>query len=169
MLERRPDYIPAKEIAGFSAYDLGDYTRANAYLVEYLSKNPLDPETLFALGQIRIHTGDWVGASDALNRSVLAGYTPKIDVERKIITVDAALKNYEHMLSIFAYILKDDRVQKNDYLTALLIATMLESKEEIDRWSQEALEKWSNDQDLSGYRAIAHIINNHPSEAEQIL
>lgn len=169
VLEKRPDYMPAKEILGFSAYDLGDYTTANKYLVEYVSQHPFDASTLFALGQIRIQTQDWVGASDALNRAILAGYQPKIDVERKVIMVDAALKNYEHMMSVFAYILKDEKATENDYLTALLIATITEKKEELLRWSEQAEAKWSEDNDIKAYRAIAHITNSDLTEAEKYL
>lgn len=161
--------MPAKEILGFSAYDLGDYTTANKYLVEYVSQHPFDASTLFALGQIRIQTQDWVGASDALNRAILAGYQPKIDVERKVIMVDAALKNYEHMMSVFAYILKDEKATENDYLTALLIATITEKKEELLRWSEQAEAKWSEDNDIKAYRAIAHITNSDLTEAEKYL
>lgn len=168
VLERRPDYTPAKEILGFSAYDIGDYTQANKYLVEYISKHPLDAATLFALGQIRIQTQDWVGASDALNRAVLAGYQPKIDVERKIIMVDAALKNYDHMLTVFAYILKDEKVSQSDYLTALLIATIWEKKEELKRWSEEAMNKWWENNDIIWYRIVSLILENNLTEAEKL-
>lgn len=134
-----------------------------------MSQHPFDAATLFALGQIRIQTKDWVGASDALNRAILAGYQPKIDVERKVIMVDAALKNYEHMMSVFAYILKDEKATENDYLTALLVATLMERKDELLRWSDQAMQNWGQDADILAYRAIAYMTNNNISEAETLL
>lgn len=134
-----------------------------------MSQHPFDAATLFALGQIRIQTKDWVGASDALNRAILAGYQPKIDVERKVIMVDAALKNYEHMMSVFAYILKDEKATENDYLTALLVATLMERKDELLRWSDQAMQNWGQDPDILAYRAIAYMTNNNISEAETLL
>lgn len=151
VLTERPDYLPAKKIAAFSAYDLGDYTQANTYFIEYLSRDPLDAASLFALGQTKIQNEDWVGASDALNRAVLAGYTPKIDVERKIVATDAKLGNYDHMLTVFAYILKDEAAQSDDFATALLVAIMQDAKTELERWSEDAYKKYPQDNDIRGY------------------
>lgn len=169
ILTNRPDYTPAKKIAAFSVYDMWSYKEANDLFVSYLSQNPLDTASLFALGQTKIELKDWIGASDVLNRWVLAWYTPKIDIERKIIHVDAQLKNYEHMLTVFGYILKDESATSNDYTTALLIAILQDSKLAMERWSEDAYKSYPNDPDIISYYVATRYLLDKKQEGDTLL
>ena len=169
VLTNRPDYIPAKKIAAFSAYDMWYYKEANDFFISYLSQYPLDAQSLFALWQTKIELEDWIGASDVLNRWVLAWYIPKIDIERKIIQVDAQLKNYDHMLTVFGYILKDNSVISDDYSTALLIAIIQDSKLAIERWSEDAYKKYPNDPDIIAYYVATRYLLDKKEEGDTLL
>lgn len=169
VLTSRPDYIPAKKIAAFSAYDMWHYKEANDFFISYLSQYPLDAASLFALWQTKMELEDWMGASDALNRWVLAWYTPKIDIERKIIHIDAQLKNYEHMLIVFGYILKDESATSNDYTTALLIAILQDSKLAMERWSEDAYKSYPNDPDIIAYYVATRYLLDKKQEGDTLL
>lgn len=169
VLEKRPDYTPAKKIAAFSAYDMWYYQEANDLFISYIAQNPLDAASLFALWQTKIELKDWIGASDVLNRWVLAWYTPKIDIERKIIHVDAQLKNYDHMLTVFGYILKDKSATSNDYTTALLIAIIQDSKLAMERWSEDAYTKYQNNPDIIAYYVAARYLLDKKEEGDTLL
>ena len=169
VLGNRPDYIPAKKIAAFSAYDMWYYQDSNDLFISYLSQNPLDAAALFALWQTKMELKDWVGASDALNRWVLAWYAPKIDIERKIIQVDAQLKNYEHMLTVFGYILKDTSATSDDYTTALLVAIIQDSQLAMERWSEDAYKKYPNDPDVIAHYVATRYLLDKKQEGDTLL
>lgn len=84
ILATHPQYFEAIKMRAFALYELGKYQESEKLLLEYLNKNPKDLEVIIRLGEVYTFLGDYVTANLYLNNAILAGYSPKTLLERRL-------------------------------------------------------------------------------------
>lgn len=85
ILETRPNYKVVLKIVGYSGYELGDYPGAAKYLEQYYTLEPKDVEVAYMLGIVNYYKADYSTSNLYFNSAVLNGYTPKTELERRLV------------------------------------------------------------------------------------
>lgn len=122
ILENRPDYIEVKKIEAFSLYELGEYDPAKKLLLQYLEKNPNDLESIVRIGELSFHIGDYSTSNLYINNAILAGYTPKTDLERRLIFNYSLLGDTAGALKVFGYLLQETDLSEDDFAVGISFA-----------------------------------------------
>jgi tetratricopeptide (TPR) repeat protein len=127
ILMKRPGYMSALKLVGFSRYELGDYAKANTVLQKYYEYDPKDIKTSYILGIVNYELNDYVTSNLYFNTAVLNGYEPKTELERRMIYNYFVLDDHKSMFKVFRYLLDEPDVNMDDYIIA--IYTAIEKRE----------------------------------------
>ncbi len=144
ILRNRPDYLEVMKILGFSYYELGKYADAKKYLLTYLEKNPKDLESTLRMGEIFAHAGDFASANLYLNNAILAGYTPKTDLERRLAYNYSLLGDSAGLMKVMNYLLQETDVKEDDYAVAISLAISQGDLARGRTWSLDGIKKFQN-------------------------
>jgi hypothetical protein len=98
--EKSPAYRENLKIYGFSLYKSGKYVLAKDILSTYLEIKTTDTDTRLALADIYTRLQEYALSNTYYTSVVLAEYTPKTDIERKMAYNAYMLKDYHSMISI---------------------------------------------------------------------
>jgi tetratricopeptide (TPR) repeat protein len=71
IVDKRPDYIVALKIAGYSAYELGRYREANTYLARYYAFDSKDTKIAYILGLTNYYLEDYTTSNLYFNTAVI--------------------------------------------------------------------------------------------------
>ncbi len=85
ILSQRPDYRVILKISGYSNYELGNYKEAASLLERYYSMAPTDVEVSYMLGIVNYYKEDYATSNLYFNSAVLNGYSPKTELERRLV------------------------------------------------------------------------------------
>lgn len=84
VLANHQSYQESKKMRAFALYELGKYSDAKDLLLSSLNDAPKDLEVIIRLGEVFTYLGDYKTANLYLNNAILAGYTPKTLLERRL-------------------------------------------------------------------------------------
>lgn len=167
--EKRPDYIIALKIAGYSAYELGKYREANTYLARYYTFETKDAKIAYILGLTNYYLEDYVTSNLYFNTAVLGGYTPKTELERRLVYNYYVLDDKKAMFKIFRYLLEEPDVTEDDFIIAVHIAQTDNNRAKAFLWANRGIEKFSDSDMLLALRAQTYLLTNNLDRAESDL
>jgi tetratricopeptide (TPR) repeat protein len=144
ILSRRPDYMEAYKILGFSLYELGKYEWAKKYLLLYLEKSPKDLDSIVRMGEISAKLGDLVGSNLYLNNAVTSGYKNKTDIERQLAYNYYLLGDTMGMQKVLTYLQNEDDSTEEDALVAISLAIQDGEYGRAREWAERANAKYQN-------------------------
>ncbi len=144
ILRNRPDYLEVIKVLGFSDYELGKYAEAKKQLLNYLEKNPKDLESLIRMGEIYAHLGDLVSSNLSLNNAILAGYTPKTDLERRLAYNYSLLGDTAGLMKVINYLLQENDVREDDYAVGISVAIVEGDLPHAKTWSLDGIKKFES-------------------------
>ncbi len=135
--EKRPDYKIAYKIAGYCNFELGKYREANSYLGKYYAFDTKDVAIAYTLGLTNYYLEDYATSNLYFNTAVLNGYTPKTELERRLLYNYYILGDIKGMLKIFRYLLKEPDVSEDDFIIAVQMATEQNDRSKGFLWANE--------------------------------
>lgn len=158
--EKRPDYKIAYKIAGYCNYELGKYKEANTYLGKYYAFDTKDVATAYTLGLTNYYLEDYVTSNLYFNSAVLNGYTPKTELERRLLYNYYTLGDKKGMFKIFRYLLKEPDTNEDDFVIAVHIAMDENDRAKGFLWVNEGLEKFTDSDTLYALRGNLYLLGN---------
>lgn len=164
--EKRPDYIIALKIAGYSAYELGKYREANTYLARYYTFETKDTKIAYILGLTNYYLEDYVTSNLYFNTAVLGGYTPKTELERRLVYNYYILDDKKSMFKIFRYLLEEPDAMEDDFIIAVHTAKEDNSRAKAFLWANRGIEKFADSDMLFALRGSLYI-NTHNLDRAQ--
>lgn len=165
--EKRPDYKIAYKIAGYCNYELGKYKESNTYLGKYYAFDTKDISTAYTLGLTNYYLEDYTTSNLYFNTAVLNGYTPKTELERRLIYNYYTLGDKKGMFKIFRYLLKEPDVLEDDFIIAAHISTEENNRAKGFLWVNEGLSKFSDSDTLYALRGDLYLLNNDLDHAAE--
>lgn len=135
ILKNRPDYFQAMKILGFSDAELGKNLEAKKILLDYLEKNPNDLESTVRMGKIYADLGDIISSNLSLNNAILAGYTPKTDLERHLAYNYSLLGDIPALIRVMNYLLQESDAKEDDYAVSISLALREGELKRAQMWS----------------------------------
>lgn len=169
ILETRPNYKVVLKIVGYSGYELGDYSGAAKYLEQYYTLEPKDVEVAYMLGIVNYYKADYSTSNLYFNSAVLNGYSPKTELERRLVYNYVLLWDTTWAFKIFRFLLDEDDVIAEDYQIALFIAEQAREYSKVSLWSRKWLGKFPDDSILHTYSGMASLRTLDIPEAEASL
>gem|GEM_PF-552351 len=164
--EKRPDYIIALKIAGYSAYELGRYREANTYLARYYTFESKDTKIAYILGLTNYYLEDYITSNLYFNTAVLGGYTPKTELERRLVYNYYILNDRKAMFKIFRYLLEEPDVTEDDFIIAVHIAKEDNNRAKAFLWANRGIEKFTDSDMLLSLRSSLYLNTNNLDRAE---
>jgi tetratricopeptide (TPR) repeat protein len=142
ILSNRPDYIWVEKLLGFALAEIGNTTDAKKYLLKYLENHVNDYEVMVRLGDIAFGNNDFRTAIIYYNNAIIAWYSPKTDIERKLAYSYSRLSDTAGMLRVLAYLLQEADATEDDAAVAISLA--LENGENLKAyiWSTDAAKRY---------------------------
>ncbi|MDD2916260.1 MAG: hypothetical protein PHH70_00240 [Candidatus Gracilibacteria bacterium] len=163
--EKRPDYKIAYKIAGYCNYELGKYKEANTYLGKYYAFDSKDVATAYTLGLINYYLEDYSTSNLYLNTAVLNGYTPKTELERRLMYNYYVLGDKKGMMKIFRHLLKEPDVTEDDFIVAVHIAIEGNDVSKGFLWANEGIGKFPDSSMLYALRGELDLQNKDMDHA----
>lgn len=167
--EKRPDYKIAYKIAGYCNYELGKYREANTYLGKYYAFDTKDVATAYTLGLTNYYLEDYTTSNLYFNTAVLGGYTPKTELERRLVYNYYTLGDKQGMFKIFRYLLKEPDVGEDDFIIAAHIATEENERAKGFLWVNQGIAKFGDSDMLYALRGNLHLLGNDLDRAAEDL
>ena len=143
ILRQFPDYTEAKKILWFSYFELGKYEDAKKTILAYLDKNPTDLESILRIGEIHYFLGDYVSSNLYLNNAILAGYTPKTNLERRLAYNYSLLGDSVGMMKVMNYLLQEKDATEDDYAVAISAAINISDYTRAENFARQWLASYS--------------------------
>lgn len=154
---------------GYSSYQLGKYVEAASWLEKYYSIHSNDAGTAYLLGIIHYLKEDYSTSNLYFNAAVLSGYTPKTELERRLVYNYTLLGDTVGAFKIFRYLLNEDDVTSEDFQIALFMALSENELSKAALWSQKSLLRFKDDPDLLVFSAQIARKEKNPDAALAIL
>ncbi len=169
ILEMRPNYKVVLKIVGYSNYELGHYAEAAKDLEQYYKLVPEDVEVAYMLGIINYYESDYSTSNLYFNSAVLNGYTPKTELERRLVYNYVHLGDTTGAFKIFRFLLDEPDVLAEDYHIALFTAEQAQEYSKVSLWSRKWLQKFPDDPMLLAYAGMVSMRMQDMDEAESYL
>ncbi len=163
--EKRPDYKIAYKIAGYCNYELGKYKEANTFLGKYYAFESKEVATAYTLGLTNYYLEDYTTSNLYFNTAVLNGYTPKTELERRLMYNYYVLGDIKGMFKIFRYLLKESDVTEDDFVIATHMAIEQKERAKGFLWVNEGLDKFPESSMLYALRGTLYLLNSAPDRA----
>ncbi len=158
--EKRPDYKIAYKIAGYCNYELGKYKEANTHLGKYYAFDTKDVSTAYTLGLTNYYLEDYATSNLYFNTAVMNGYTPKTELERRLVYNYYTLGDKKGMFKIFRYLLRESDVGEDDFIIAVHIATEENDRSKGFLWVNQGIEKFIDSDMLYALRGNLYLLND---------
>lgn len=168
-LEKRPDYRILLKIGGYSEFSLGNFKEASSLLERYYALEPKDIETAYMLGIVNYLKEDYSTSNLYFNAAVLNGYTPKTELERRLIYNYSLLGDTRGAFKIFRYLLDEADVTSEDYEIAIFMAIEGGEPSKALLWSQKGISKFPEDDRLLAFAGGLKRETGDLEEAEALL
>lgn len=144
ILEQRPDYDEVRKLEGFALFWLGFYNESKSLLLLYLEKHPQDTETIVKLGEIAFELKDYVTSNLYLNNAILAGYTPKTNLERRLAYNYSLLGDTVGMTKVLGYLIQEHDASVEDFAVAISLSLSQWENLRAYVWAGQWLKKHPN-------------------------
>ena len=145
ILEKRPDYRVVMKMSGYAAYELANYKEAAYLLDRYYQMDPKDMEVANMLGIVNFLKEDYATSNLYFNAAVLGGYTPKVELERRLIYNYVLLGDSVWAFKVFNHLLASPEAQPEDFQIALYMSDQSKELIQFKTWSMQALTMFPND------------------------
>jgi Tfp pilus assembly protein PilF len=103
------------------------------------------------------------------NAAILGGYTPKLELERRLIYNYALLGDTTGAFKVFRHLLSGSEASAEDYLVALYMAEQSNEISKARLWSLRAIERFPNDASLLAFASISERRSGDPAVADSML
>ncbi|MCK9272633.1 hypothetical protein M0P65_03745 [Candidatus Gracilibacteria bacterium] len=165
VLAKRPDYRSILKLTGYTYYELGDYKKANNYLQKYYNFDPKDVKTTYLLGVINFYLENYISSNLYFNAAILNGYTPKIELERRLAYNYYIIGDKKNMFKVYRYLLDEKGVEEDDYSVAIF--TAIEDKESSKSmlWANKGITKFPNSSNMYAFRGWIYRLRNETENA----
>lgn len=163
----RPDYQAVLKIGGFAYYEIGNYYSANTILQKLYAITPSDTSLAYTLGMINYYLKDYSTSNTYLNTAVLNGYTPKTELERRLVYNYFLMGDQKNVIKVFRYLLEEPDATVTDFSIAIWTAS--EDAKELSKaslWSTKADEKFPNDESVLALNAWVAILKDDEPTAQ---
>ncbi len=115
LLEEFPDYDPMILMLWKSYYELWMYDEAHEILKPYHERNLEDEKVSYFLGLISIRRKYYLSSSIYFDKALDYGYTPEIDIKRKLVYNYFLIKNTEKMYKKLNELLRNPDANESDF------------------------------------------------------
>ncbi len=149
ILANNPNYHEAKKMRAFSLYELGKYADARDLMLSYFQDNSDDIEVIIRLGETYTFLWDYKTANLYLNNAIMAGYTPKTILERRLAYNYAKLGDTEWMTKVLSYLLQEENVTEDDFAVAISLAIEKNDYNRAYSWAYAGIKKFPNSKILA--------------------
>ena len=78
-----------------------------------------------------------------MNNAILAGYTPKINLERRLAYNYSLLSDTVGMMKVLNYLLQEQDATEDDYAVAISAAINLSDYSRAQNWAEQGLVAYS--------------------------
>lgn len=115
LLEEFPDYNPVIQMIGKSYFELWFFDLADNTLKPLYEKNLTDEKLAYFLWIISIKRKYFLSSNIYLNKALINGYEPKVEVKRKLVYNYFLLWNQDKMYSLLDDLLFETDVEVSDF------------------------------------------------------
>jgi len=115
---------------------------------------------------IQFYLKDYVSSNLYFNTAVLNGFTPKIEVERRLIYNYYLLEDKKSMFKIFRYLLSEDGVGADDFYVAVFSSLEFGELSKSFLWVNKGMEKFPDNDSLFAFRGWIFRIQKESVKAE---
>ncbi|MFA5855440.1 MAG: tetratricopeptide repeat protein [Candidatus Gracilibacteria bacterium] len=122
ILEEKADYRDVWMLLGYSFLKTLKYAEAEDAFLKAKSIDQVKPEIHYFIGVARYENGDYLGATEELQLSLLYGFEPKAEVYKRIAESQKAAGNAEEALSAYEYLLNIDQSSLGTFEDAVKVA-----------------------------------------------
>jgi tetratricopeptide (TPR) repeat protein len=119
ILREKKDYKPILKIIAKSQYDMWDYTSSKETLTKYYSIDESDPWIAFLLWVVNSKLREYVLSNIFFNKALTEGYSPSIDIRRKLIHNYFLVWNIPKFLSSFKSLVEEKDAETEDIQLAI--------------------------------------------------
>lgn len=104
-----------------------------------LEQDPQDAEIIVRLGEVFSFLEDYTTANLYLNNAIMAGYTPKTLIERRLAYNYAKIGDKEGMKKVLSYLLQEQDVKEDDFSVAVSLAIEQKEYTRAYSWAYEGM------------------------------
>lgn len=152
LLEEKGDYKPIIKIVADSYFELGDYENAKTYLSAYYKNDNTDGGIAYLLWVIHSEEWDYVLSNIYLNKALENGYTPTLNIRRKLVYNYFLLESWENIIrSFYDLIEEEEDYEKSDLELAIYYYILYEEYDQAKIWIQTGMEKYPTEENFHGY------------------
>lgn len=151
-LSKRPDYKSVLKLTWFAYYELWNYKKANDLLQKYYNIDPKDVKISYLLWIINFNLENYLSSNLYFNSAVLNGYTPKLELEKRLAYNYYVIWDKKNMLKIFRYMIDEDWITEDDYSIALYTAIEDNEFSKAMLWVNKWILKFSTSDNMYAFR-----------------
>lgn len=165
ILRQRSDYSEVRKLLWFGENELGKYSEAKLSLLSYLEFHPKDLEVIARLWEIYGHLSDYTTANLYLNNAILAGYQPKINLERRLAYNYNTLGDTISMIKVLSYLVQEENAKEEDFSVAISLAIGQKDFLRALSWSEMWVKKFPDSRILPPLLITSLRLNNRGDDA----
>ncbi len=165
ILRQRSDYSEVRKLLWFAENELGKYSEAKLSLLAYLEFHPKDLEVIAKLWEIYGHLSDYTTANLYLNNAILAGYQPKINLERRLAYNYNTLWDTISMIKVLSYLVQEENAKEEDFSVAISLAIGQKDFLRALSWSEMWVKKFPDSRILPPLLITSLRLNNRGDDA----
>jgi tetratricopeptide (TPR) repeat protein len=138
-------------------------------LDKYYQTDTKDLSTAYTLGIINFYKEDYTTSNLYFNAAILGGYTPKLELERRLIYNYALLGDTLGAFKVFRHLLSSPDATPEDYLVAIYLAEQSGEVSKARLWSLRAIEQFPQDPTLLTFASISERRSGEIIRANELL
>ncbi len=159
-ITKRSNYKSVLKITGYAYYELWEYKKANDYLQRYYNLDPKDIKVAYLLWIINFILENYISSNLYFNAAVLNWYSPKTELERRLVYNYYIIWDEKNMFKVFRYLLDEKDVAENDYSVAIFTAIEYKELSKALLWSNKWMQRFNNSDVLYWLRGWIYKIRN---------
>jgi len=169
ILEKKPKYQSIMQIIWKSYFEMQEFEKAKNILEKSYELDTSNPKISYLLWIINFNLEDYQSSNLYYNAAIKSGYTPKIDLERRLAYNYFILEDKENMLSTFGYLLEEENANISDFSLWIYHALLNNKKRVALKWANLAKEKFPDEELFYGYLWWVYRELNLLEKAEETL
>ncbi|GAB0174847.1 MAG: hypothetical protein HHAS10_07260 [Candidatus Altimarinota bacterium] len=169
ILDSRPDYFEVIKLRATALFSLGEYDASKKLFLQYIEHDPKDLESMVFLGEIHFFLKDYITSNLYLNNAILAGYTPKTDLERRLAYNYSLLSDTNSLMKVMNYLLQEPDVLEDDVAVGVSTALSLGENTRAQTWAEQGLQIYSGSNMIRPLYITSLRLNGDRDRAIQVL
>ena len=168
VIQTRPDYQSALKLTGYSYYEMGDYPDAKEFFQKLYAFTPTDTDLTYALGMVYYHLGDYSTSSLYYNAAITNGYTPKSEIERRLVYNNFIIGDTKNALKVLRYLLLEPDVTVDDYSIAIWLAINEDDTAHAALWLKKGRDKYPKNDTMLAFSAWVYRLQKNVVSATSV-